>query len=106
MREATNDERNNADDEFLPVNQAVGEVIPGKRNPATHWRWITRGLAGAEPGERIKLRVWYAGRQPLTTRAAVREFLDAVTAARLARIERIQQCGDVTAEDLVAAGLR
>lgn len=92
-------------DHLIPLNQAIREEIPGEKNPSTTHRWITRGLAGLN-GERIRLQVWYAGRQPCTTRAAVRQFLTDVTAARLARLELSQQRDiDVTEAELTAAGL-
>jgi hypothetical protein len=92
-------------DALIPLNQAIREEVPGEKNPSTAHRWITRGLAGLN-GERIRLQVWYAGRQPCTTRAAVRQFLDEVTKARLGRMELTQQrCGDVSDAELAAVGL-
>ena len=91
--------------ELRPLSEAIRAEIPGKRNPATEYRWVTKGLAGVND-ERIKLQVWYAGRHPCTTRAAVREFVEKVTEARIARMQqRAQLATDVTNEDLEAAGL-
>ena len=56
-------------DELVPLNEAVRHYIPGEKNPATAWRWVTRGLQGID-GQRIRLQVWYVGRQPHTTKAA------------------------------------
>lgn len=96
---------NSTDDALIPLNQAIREEIPGEKNPGTTHRWITRGLAGLD-GERIRLAVTYCGRQPCTTRAAVRQFLADVTKARLARMERTQQrCRDVSDDELAAVGL-
>jgi hypothetical protein len=93
------------DDGLEPVNDVIRQVIRSETNPSTAWRWITRGIAGLN-GERIRLQVWYVGRTPCTTRAAVREWLEAVTAARLARMARTQQrATDVTQDELEAAGL-
>ncbi len=92
-------------DALIPLNQAIREEVPGEKNPSTTHRWITRGMAGLN-GERIRLQVWYAGRQPCTTRAAVRQFLDEVTKARLSRMELTQQrCRDVSDAELEAVGL-
>jgi hypothetical protein len=78
----------------------------GKRvNPSTIFRWITKGLEGPD-GNRIRLQVWYVGRQPHTTNSAIRAFLDSVTAARLERSRRTQQgLAEVTDAELDAAGL-
>ncbi len=93
------------DDTLHPIMQAIREVIPGSKNPATPWRWANKGIAGLD-GERIKLQVWYVGREPRTTIAAVRSFISAVTEARLERLARTQQrAADVTQGDLEAVGL-
>jgi hypothetical protein len=93
------------DDALQPLNEAVRQVIPGNVNPSTPWRWITRGIAGLD-GQRIRLQVTYVGRAPHTTRKCVRQWLEAVTAARLARMARTQErAADVTSEELEAVGL-
>ena len=93
------------DDTLHPIMQAIREVIPGSKNPATPWRWANKGIAGLD-GERIKLQVWYVGREPRTTIAAVRSFISAVTEARLARMARTQQrADDVSDDELKAVGL-
>ena len=93
------------DDTLRPLNDAIPEVIDGEKNPATYWRWFTRGIADAD-GKRIRRQVWYVGREPRTTIAAVRSFISAVTEARLARMARTQQrADDVTDEELEAVGL-
>jgi hypothetical protein len=87
------------------LNEAIRDVIPGNINPSTSWRWVTRGFAGLN-GERIRLQVTYVGRTPHTTHAAIRQWLEAVTEARLARMARTQQrAADVTAAELEAVGL-
>jgi len=92
-------------DGLQPLNEAIRNVIPGNINPSTSWRWITRGFAGLN-GERIRLQVWYVGRTPHTTQAAVRQWLADVTEARLTRMERTQQrAADVTDDELEAVGL-
>lgn len=93
------------DDTLQPLIEAIRAVIPGNMNPSTPWRWITKGIAGLD-GERIKLQVWYVGRAPHTTMAAVRQWLEAVTEARLERMARTQQrADDVTSDELEAVGL-
>jgi hypothetical protein len=93
------------DDTLQPLSEAIRQEIPGTTNPSTHWRWVTRGIAGLN-GERIKLQVTYVGRAPHTTRAAVRQWLEAVTDARLSRMARTQQrAADVTAAELETVGL-
>lgn len=93
------------DDRLQPVTQAIRDVIPGSKNPSTPWRWANKGIAGLD-GERIKLQVWYVGREPRTTIAAVRTFINAVTEARLERMARTQQrADDVTDDEFEAVGL-
>ena len=88
-----------------PLNDCIRAEIPGHINPSTSWRWANRGIAGLD-GERIKLQVWYVGREPRTNVAAVRKFIADVTEARLARMARTQQrADDVTADELEAVGL-
>ena len=95
-----------ADDRLGPLNKVIPEVIDGEKNPATYWRWVTKGFAGLD-GKRIRLRVWYAGREPRTTIAAVRLFINAVTEARLERMARTQQRADDVAQgELEAVGLK
>jgi hypothetical protein len=92
-------------DRLIPVNKAVSDLSGKRVNPSTIFRWITKGLEGLD-GNRIRLQVWYVGRQPHTTHAAIRTFLDAVTAARLERSRRTQQgIAEVTNAELDAAGL-
>jgi ABC-type ATPase with predicted acetyltransferase domain len=92
-------------DELIPLNQAVGTLIPGKHNPSTVWRWVMRGLVGAD-GQRVRLAVVYVGRTPHTTANAVRSWLDAVTAARLARSQSRLNGPDIaTAAELADRGL-
>lgn len=98
-----NDDSNEA--RLIPVNKAV-EDLAGKRvDPSTIFRWFTKGLEGLD-GNRIRLQVWYLGRQAHTTHAAIRTFLEAVTAAKIERSRRTQQgAAEVTAAELDAAGL-
>lgn len=92
-------------EELIPLNEAVGTLIPGNHNPSTVWRWVMRGLAGAD-GHRVRLQVWYVGRRPHTTATAVRNWLDAVTAARMLRAERTMNRPDIaTATELADRGL-
>lgn len=93
--------------DLIPLNQAIRTEIPGQPSVSTAWRWITRGLAAAVPDEpRIKLDVLYVGSRPFTTRAAIRDFLDRATQARLARMTATQRrAHDVTGEELASVGL-
>lgn len=83
---------------------AVEAMVPGRPNPATVWRWARKGLRGHQ-GSRIKLKVWYVGRNPCTTQDAVREWLEAVTEARQAERADDTKQHDVSAEELRNAGL-
>lgn len=95
---------------LVPLSEAARTLFPGAPRPSTVWRWATRGLISADPADpRIKLEIVYCGKRPYTTALAVRSFLDAVTAARLARIEQMKgpnsrKCGEDDAE-LLANGL-
>ena len=91
-----------SDDALQPLNDAIQQEIGGDRNPSTAWRWITQGIAGLN-GERIRLQVWYVGRAPHTTKAAIRAFISEVTEARRARIR--ERVADVTDSELAAVGL-
>ncbi len=94
-----------ADDTLGPLNKIISKVINGKKNPTTYWRWATKGIAGPD-GTRIRLEIWYTGRQPSTTIAAVHRFIAAVTEARLAHTQRTQnRAPDVTDDDLASVGL-
>ena len=93
--------------DLIPLYQAVRTEIPSEPSAATVWRWVTRGLAPANDGEsRIKLEVLYVGSRPHTTRAAIRDFINRATQARLQCMERTQQRQvDVTEAELAAVGL-
>ena len=94
------------DDRLLPFQDPeLQPLVPGKKNPSTWWRWTTKGIAGLD-GDRIKLEAWYVGRTPHTSINAVKKWLAAVTAARMARMARTaSQSGDATDEDLRSVGL-
>ena len=90
---------------LLPVELAFQAVTEVRPSPSTQWRFIKHGVAGPD-GERIRLSVVYLGRKPCTTRTAVLQWLDAVTQARLAKIDRKRSHGeDVSDDELRAAGL-
>ena len=94
-----------ADDTLGPLNHVIPEVIDGEKNPATYWRWFTRGIADGD-GKRIRLQVWYVGREPRTTINSVRSFISAVTEARLKRLARTRQrADDVTDDEFESVGL-
>lgn len=99
------EDRGPIDETLGPLNDVVQLVIRGQMNPSTAWRWITRGIAG-ENGERIRLQAWYVGRRPYTTPTAVREFIQRVTAARLASLQHAHLPNtDVSDAELAAVGL-
>lgn len=88
--------------EFKPLNKIP---IPGNPNPSTRWRWITRGVTGAD-GDKIKLNVWYVANRPFTTDAAVSEFLSACTQAQELKAQRrAARSADVSAAELQEVGL-
>jgi len=93
--------------DLIPLRKAIQTEIPTAVAISTIWRWATKGLAPATDGDpRIKLAVLYVGNRPHTTKAAIREFLELATKARLARIELKQQrCREVTDAELADAGL-
>ena len=92
-------------DPLQPVELALKSVTQWRPSPSTRQRIITQGLSGMD-GQRIRLEVVYVGRKPHTTRAAVLRWLDAVTQARLAKIDRKRNHGeDVSDDELRAAGL-
>ena len=94
-----------SDDRLTPLNLAIRTRMHRDFNPSTSWRWCTLGIAGPD-GERIRLQVWYVGRKPHTTQAAISDWLNKVTEARLAKIDRKQKLSqDVSDDELRAAGL-
>lgn len=73
--------------------------------PSTIWRWVRKGLEGAD-GERIKLEVIYVGNRPFVTRNAIDDFFQAVTEAKLERHRRAEElAADVSDDELASAGL-
>ena len=64
--------------DLIPLAVAA-ELVPGKRHPATIWRWINFGLAG------VQLDALEVGGVTYTTRRALQEFFEAVTAAKRGR---------------------
>ena len=96
--------------ELVDLTTARKEFIPRRSdgkpiNPSTVWRWNRKGLEGLD-GERIKLPFIYVGRRPFVTQAAIDEFFQAVTEAKLERHRRAEdQAADVSDEELQAAGL-
>jgi hypothetical protein len=66
------------DEDLIPLAEA-GQIVPGKRDPSTIWRWINVGRFG------IRLESLEVGGVTYTTRTAIQEFCEAVTAAKLKR---------------------
>ena len=95
----------NPDDEMIAPKRAIREVTGFEPSLETIGRWSRRGLAGINE-ERIRLEVWPVGRKLFTTRNAVRSWLNAVTNARMARVQRTQATiRSVSDNALKAAGL-
>lgn len=86
--------------------QALNKItIPGNPNPSSRWRWMTRGVSGAD-GDKIKLQCWYLANRPFTTDAAVSEFLSRCTAAqKIKAARRSERTADVSAAELAEVGL-
>ncbi|MBL8815483.1 MAG: hypothetical protein JNL58_05605 [Planctomyces sp.] len=98
-----------AANELIPLNACRSQLIPqssdGKSlNCSTLWRWVRRGLRGAN-GERIKLEVVYVGRTPHVSAEMVERFFQRVTAARLEQAAQRDAQKDVNALELESAGL-
>ena len=73
-------------EELADLTTARRTLIPRKREgktlaPSTLWRWISKGIDG------VRLEVVYIGATPHTSREALQRFFDAVTAARLAKMQ-------------------
>lgn len=91
--------------QLIPVNKAIRDEIQGNKSPSTIWRWVTKGMAGVN-GERIRLKVWYVGRDPHTTKIEVQKFFEDVTVARLAKLQSTEpELLVATDAELEAAGL-
>lgn len=95
----------NSGEVFISISQAMRE-LGAKASPTTGMRWSTKGLAGLN-GERIYLQTWACGRQIVTTKSAMFEFIGKVTAARVEKVQARSQGngGDATFAELKAAGL-
>ncbi len=70
----------NFDSEDLITLAQAGQMIPGKRDPSTIWRWINAGRYG------VRLESLEVGGVTYTTRTAIQEFCEAVTAAKRAQL--------------------
>ena len=98
------------DTKLVDLTTARKTLIPRRPDgkpvdPSTVWRWIRRGLEGIE-GERIRLKVVYAGSRPFVTQNAIDDFFEAVTEAKLERHRRAEELtADVSDDELEAAGL-
>jgi hypothetical protein len=92
-------------EEFITIREAM-RGVKVEAGPQTGMRWATKGLAGPD-GQRIRLRTWAIGRKIVTTNAAMREFIDRVTAARDQRLrtKTLRISDEPSLEELKAAGL-
>lgn len=92
----------------ITLRELLNEHIPRRSNgkpvsPTTVWRWINKGLAGAN-GERIFLPVEYFGTQPFFTPAGIQSFIEAMTEARRKSAES-DAAGSPSQEELECNGL-
>lgn len=71
------------DQDLIPLAKA-GQTIPGIRHPSTVWRWVNVGRYG------VRLESLEIGGVTYTSRTAIQEFCEAVTAAK----RKQQVCGD------------
>src|ERR1700722_12718296 len=62
------------DQQPLTLAEAA-RLLPKRPNPATLWRWRTKGVRG------VRLKTSMIGGRRYVTRAALQRFIDAVTAA-------------------------
>lgn len=92
------------EDQLGPVNKVINLFLRKRSSPSTYSRWYTQGILCPD-GTRCRLQVWYVGRTPHTTKAAVMEWLTSVTLARLGKSGGIPGMDDVSPEELRAAGL-
>ena len=69
------------DSEDLISLAEAGQLVPGNRDPSTIWRWINVGRFG------VKLNSLEVGGVTYTSRTAIQEFCEAVTAAKRAQLE-------------------
>lgn len=90
--------------QLRPANGVISSVLGKKISPSTCWRWYTKGIACPD-GTRRRLQVWYVGRTPHTTKAAVIEWLTSVTEIRLEKYKFRVGIDDVSPSELRAAGL-
>jgi hypothetical protein len=70
------------DEKPLPLAEAA-RLLPKRPNPATLWRWRTKGVRG------VRLKTSMIGGRRYVTRAALREFNEAVTAAASRNAEKV-----------------
>ncbi|MEQ9408753.1 MAG: hypothetical protein RIK87_13535 [Fuerstiella sp.] len=99
-------------DELGSFDHARKSWIPRRPNgkpiaPSTLWRWVWRGLQGADDGKRVKLAVTYVGNRPYVRRSDLEVFFQQVTEAKLERHRRAEElASDVSDDELKAVGLR
>jgi Protein of unknown function (DUF1580) len=92
------DVQNVADD--LISLTAASRLLPSHPNPATLWRWRTKGIRG------IRLQTVLVGGRRFVTRKAIEEFIQRLTEAAEQRATDIrQERSQATIVDLKSAGL-
>jgi hypothetical protein len=68
------------DQQPLPLAEAA-RLLPKRPNNATLWRWRTKGVRG------VRLKTSMIGGRRYVTRAALRQFIEAVTDAAAGKID-------------------
>ncbi|MEX2288269.1 MAG: DUF1580 domain-containing protein [Planctomycetaceae bacterium] len=84
------------------ISLAEAGRLAGNVNPATIWRWRTKGVKG------VKLETFAIGGRQYTTREALERFITGVTAAKEAiygEIADAEARSESTERQLRAAGL-
>ena len=97
-------EQDSDDDALMPVLAAIYAIVAQRISPSTGWRWVKHGIT-THGGQRCCIQVWYVGRKAYTTKRAVRAWMEAVSAARLAGVKSTSIAAEVTPDELHAAGL-
>ena len=62
-------------EDLIPLAEA-GQIIPGVRHPSTVWRWVNVGRYG------VKLESLEVGGVTYTSRSAIQDFCEEITAAK------------------------
>ena len=69
--------------QYIALGEAA-KLLPTKPSACTLWRWCVRGFYAKESDEVVRLRFVCIGRRYFTAAEWLDEFIDRVTAARIA----------------------